>query len=250
MNRLAKATQVRIVSALVQGNSIRATVRMIGAAKNTVTKLLVDLGRACAKYQDRTLRNLPCKLIQCDEIWSFIGAKGKSTSEERKARAWRDIWTWVAIDSETKLVPSFMLGSRGAQTAKALMDDLVSRLANRVQLTTDGHRVYLNAVEEAFGSNIDYAMLVKIYGNDSEAEARYIPAERIGCARMKMHRFTKLTNASSKKVENHLWAIALHYMHYNFCRVHRTIRVTPAMEAGIADHVWTVEELVALLDSN
>lgn len=180
----------------------------------------------------------------------------------------------MAIDADTKLVPSFMVGTRGSYTAKSFMDDLASRLANRVQLTTDGHRVYLQAVEEAFGSEIDYAMLVKLYGNDSESDSRYSPAECIGCQtvgitgrpdpahistsyverqnltmRMKMRRFTRLTNAFSKKVENHMWAIALHYMHYNFCRVHQTLRVTPAMEAGITDHVWSLEEVASLLDS-
>jgi IS1 family transposase len=184
-----------------------------------------------------------------------------------------DVWTWVAIDPDTKLVPSFMVGTRGAETAKAFMDDLASRLANRVQLTTDGHRVYLQAVEDAFGVAIDYAMLVKLYANDAESETRYSPAECIGSReigvtgrpdpkhistshverqnlsmRMGMRRFTRLTNAFSKKIDNHFWAIELYYMHYNFCRIHKSLRVTPAMEAGIADHVWSIEELVSLLD--
>jgi len=275
MNRLNDQERAKIIASLVEGNSLRATARMCDVAFNTVLKLLPQIGGACADYQDRMLCNLTCKRIQCDEIWSFVGAKEKNTSEGKKAEGWGDVWTWVAIDPDTKLVPSFMVGDRGAHTAKLFMDDLASRLASRVQLTTDGHRVYLNAVENAFGNDVDYAMLVKLYGNDSESETRYSPAECIGCQRvgivgrpnlrhistshverqnltmrMKMRRFTRLTNAFSKKIENHIWAIALHYMHYNFCRIHKTLRVTPAMEAGIADHVWSIEELVALLDSS
>ncbi|MGH9747224.1 MAG: IS1 family transposase [Candidatus Acidiferrales bacterium] len=273
MNTLSKQRRAAVIGSLVEGNSVRATVRMTGVAKDTVLRLLVSLGRACLDYQDRALRNLPCKRIQCDEIWSFVGAKEKNASEEKKARGWGDIWTWVALDADTKLVPSFMVGTRGSETAKIFMDDLASRLASRVQLTTDGHRVYLNAVEGAFGSGVDYAMLVKLYGNDGESEKRYSPAECIGCQsvgvtgrpdpkhisssfverqnltmRMKMRRFTRLTNAFSKKAENHFWAIALHYMHYNFCRIHQSLRVTPAMEAGVSDHVWSIEEVVDLLD--
>jgi IS1 family transposase len=275
MNKLNSAKQAQIISALVEGNSLRATARMCDVAFNTVLKLLPEIGRACLEYQDKALRQLPCKRIQCDEIWSFVGAKEKNTSAEKKAEGWGDVWTWVAIDPDTKLVPSFMVGSRGARTAKMFMDDLASRLANRVQLTTDGHRAYLQAVEGAFGSEIDFAMLIKLYGNDAEPETRYSPAECIGTQtvgisgrpdpkhistsfverqnltmRMKMRRFTRLTNAFSKKAENHLWAIALHYMHYNFCRVHQSLRVTPAMEAGITDHVWTIDEMVSLLTAS
>jgi IS1 family transposase len=274
MNKLNKEKRTQIISALVEGNSLRATARMCDVAFNTVLKLLPVIGAACLEYQDKALRNLTCKRIQCDEIWSFVGSKEKNTTPEKKAQGWGDIWTWVAIDADTKLVPTFMVGTRGARTAKSFMDDLAGRLANRVQLTTDGHRVYLQAVEDAFGSEIDYAMLVKMYGNDAESETRYSPAECIGCQtvgitrrpdplhistsfverqnltmRMRMRRFTRLTNAHSKKVENHLWAIALHYMHYNFCCVHQTLRVTPAMAAGVTDHVWEVEEIIALLDS-
>jgi len=248
---------------------------MTGVAKDTVLKLLVNIGHACVSYQDKALRNLTSKRIQCDEIWSFCYAKDKNVpADKRGTFGYGDVWTWVAIDPDTKLVASFMVGTRGAQTAKAFMDDLASRLANRVQLTTDGHRVYLQAVEDAFGNDIDYAMLVKLYGHDSEPDTRYSPAECIGCReigitgrpnpkhistshverqnltmRMSMRRFTRLTNAFSKKVDNHLWAIALHYMHYNFCRVHQTLRVTPAMEAGVADHVWSLEEVAGLLDA-
>jgi IS1 family transposase len=248
---------------------------MCDVAFNTVLKLLPEIGRACMEYQDNVLRNLTCNRIQCDEIWSFCYAKDKNVPEEKRGiLGYGDVWTWVAIDPDTKLVASFTVGSRGAQTAKAFMDDLASRLANRVQLTTDGHRVYLKAVEDAFGEDIDYAMLVKLYGNDSEPESRYRPAECIGCReigvmdrpdpkhistshierqnltmRMGMRRFTRLTNAFSKKVDNHFWAIALHYMHYNFCRIHKSLRVTPAMEAGITDHVWSIEEIADLLES-
>lgn len=273
MNRLPPEKRTQILGLLVEGNSLRATTRLADVSINTVTKLLVDIGKACLEYQDKAIRNLTSKRIQCDEIWSFVGAKEKNTSPEKKtAEGWGDVWTWVAIDADTKLVPSFMVGSRGAETAKFFMDDLAARLANRVQLTTDGHRVYLQAVENAFGSEIDYAMLVKIYGHDAASDTKYSPAECIGCQRvgitgrpdpahistsfverqnltmrMKMRRFTRLTNAFSKKLENHLYAIALHYMHYNFCRVHQTLRVTPAMEAGVTDHIWSVEEVVGLL---
>lgn len=258
---------------LVEGGSLRTTTRLADVSINTVTKLLVDAGQACLKYQDETLRNLTSKRIQCDEIWSFVGAKEKNERAEKKAEGWGDIWTWVAIDPDTKLVPSFMVGSRGAGTAKLFMDDLAARLANRVQLTTDGNRVYLNAVEEAFGSNVDYTMLVKIYGNDSEAETRYSPSERFGCEtggitgrpkreristghverqnltmRMGMRRFTRLTNGLSKKADNYASMIAIHFMHYNFSRIHKTLRITPAMAAGLADHVWSMEELILLLE--
>lgn len=275
MNRLSIEKRARIINALVEGNSIRSTARMCDVAFNTVLKLLPEIGRACLDYQDKVFRNLTCKRMQCDEIWSFCYAKEKNVPADKKGQfGYGDVWTWVAIDPETKLVPTFMVGSRGARTAKRFMDDLASRLANRVQLTTDGHRAYLEAVEEAFGSDVDYAMLVKLYGADSEPDTRYSPAECIGCReiaiagrpdpkhvstshverqnlsmRMSMRRFTRLTNAFSKKVENHTWAIALYYMYYNFCRIHQTLRVTPAMEAGIADHVWSLEEVAALLES-
>jgi IS1 family transposase len=275
MNRLNKEQRIRIIASLVEGNSLRATARMCDVAFNTVLKLLPEIGQACAEYQDKALRNLTCKRIQCDEIWSFCYAKEKNVPADVRGQfGFGDVWTWVAIDADTKLVASFMVGNRGSQTAKRFMDDLASRLANRVQLTTDGHRVYLTAVEHAFGANVDYAMLVKLYGNDAESESRYSPAECIGCqtvgitgkpdpkhistsfverqnltVRMMMRRFTRLTNAFSKKIDNHVWAIALHYMHYNFCRVHQTLRVTPAMEAGITDHVWTVGEIVGLLET-
>lgn len=275
MNRLSVQQRTQIITALVEGNSLRATARMCDVVFNTVLKLVPQIGQACMEYQDKALRNLTCKRIECDEIWSFCYAKDKNVPEDKKGVfGFGDVWTWVAIDPDTKLVASYTVGTRGAQTAKAFMDDLASRLANRVQLTTDGHRVYLQAVEDAFGKDIDYAMLVKLYGEDQKADTRYSPAECIGCReigimghpdpehistshverqnltmRMSMRRFTRLTNAFSKKVDNHFWSIALHYMHYNFCRIHKTLRVTPAMEAGITDHVWSIGELADLLET-
>ena len=272
MNRLPIQKRTQILGLLVEGNSLRATSRLADVSINTVTKLLVDLGVACSQYHDEHVNNLRLRYIQCDEIWAFCYAKDKNVPEDKRGIfGYGDVWTWVAIDAETKLVPSFMIGTRGAQTAKAFMDDLASRLANRVQLTTDGHRVYLQAVEDAFGNDIDYAMLVKLYGNDAEAETRYSPAECIGCKeigitgrpdpkhistsyverqnltmRMNMRRFTRLTNAFSKKVENHFAMVAIHFMHYNFARIHKTLRVTPAMAAGITDHVWSLEEIAHL----
>ena len=274
MNRLSTAKRAQIVSCLVEGNSIRATCRITGAAKNTVTKLLRDLGCACREYQHRTLRDLPCERIQCDEIWSFCYAKQKNVPEGKRGQfGYGDVWTWTALCADTKLVPSFCLGTRDADTGYVFMQDLASRLRGRVQLTTDGHKAYLSAVEEAFGADVDYAMLVKLYGTENAGEARYSPAKCKGCRRdaitgspdenhvstsfverqnltmrMSMRRFTRLTNAFSKKVENLEHAVALHFMHYNFARIHQTLRVTPAMEAGVSDHVWSLEEIVGLLD--
>jgi IS1 family transposase len=276
MNRLPLTKRTQILGMLVEGNSLRATSRLADVSINTVTKLLVDTGEACAEYQDKALRNLTCKRIQCDEIWSFCYSKEQNVpANKRGVFGYGDVWTWVALDADTKLVPAFMVGTRGAETAHRFMNDLASRLANRVQQTTDGHRVYLTAVENAFGADIDYAMLVKIYGGDSANDTRYSPPECIGCQtvgvtgrpdpmhvstsfverqnltmRMSMRRFTRLTNAFSKKVENHVWMLALHYMHYNFCRIHKTLRVTPAMAASISDHVWEIEEIAKLLESN
>ena len=273
MNKLSTDERTRVVACLVEGNSIRATSRMTNVARNTVSKLLVDLGTTCSEYQDKTLKNLSCKRIQCDEIWSFIGAKEKNTSDEKKAQGWGDAWTWVALDPDTKLIPCWFVGTRDAGAAYHFIHDLKERLANRVQLTTDGHRAYLSAVEDAFGAEVDYAMLVKIYGNAPEGgEVRYSPAVCMGARkaaisgtpnfkhvstshverqnltmRMSMRRFTRLTNGFSKKVENHEHSLAIHYMYYNFGRIHQSLRVTPAMEAGIADHVWTLAELINLL---
>ena len=269
MNKLNRTRQAQVIAALVEGNSIRATERMTGVAKHTILKLIKDVGIASADYQDRVLVNLKCKRIQCDEIWQFCYAKSKNVPADKQGKfGYGDVWTWVAIDADTKLVPAFMTGKRDLQTARIFIDDLKSRLANRVQLTTDGLRVYLDAVEGAFGSEVDYAMLVKLY-ESSQQEARYSPAVCVSCEqkavmgkpdpkhvstsyverqnltmRMSMRRFTRLTNGFSKKVENHAYAVAIHYMHYNFCRIHQTLRCTPAMEAGITDHVWTIEEML------
>jgi IS1 family transposase len=273
MNKLSTEERTRVVACLVEGNSLRATSRMTGVARNTVNKLLCDLGRACSEYQDKTLRNLSCKRVQCDEIWSFVGAKEKNASDEKKAQGWGDIWTWIAIDPQTKLIPCWFVGERHAGAAYHFMNDLAERLAHRVQLTTDGHAAYLSAVEDAFGANIDYAMLQKIYGAAPEGpQVRYSPAICMGVRkavissnpdfkhistsyverqnltmRMSMRRFTRLTNGFSKKVENHEHSLAIHYMYYNFARIHQTLRVTPAMDANISDHVWSLEEIIALM---
>jgi IS1 family transposase len=277
MNKLKIEDRARVISCLVEGSSVRATVRMTGVAKNTVSKLLVDIGRACTEYQDKAFRNLQCKRIQCDEIWSFVGSKEKNTSAEKKAKGNGDCWTWTALCPDTKLVPCWFVGTRDASAAYHFMHDLAARLATRVQMTTDGLRLYIQAAEDAFGSEIDYAQLVKIYGNEAgpgqkHAEIRYSPAQCMGARkavisgqpsykhistshterqnlsmRMGMRRFTRLTNAFSKKVENHEHAVALYFMYYNFARIHQTLRVTPAMEAGISDHVWSIEEIVNLI---
>ena len=275
MNRLTREQRVRVVAALVEGMSVRAIVRMTGVAKNTIVKLLADLGAACADYHDRHVRNVAATRVQCDEIWTFVGMKAKNVPAERKGEfGVGDVWTWVALDADSKLCVSYMLGLRDADYATEFMRDVAQRLANRVQLTTDGHRAYLEAVEEAFGGDVDYAQLVKIYGAVREGPARYSPPECIGCEkhavsgepdarhvstsfverqnltmRMSMRRFTRLTNGFSKKAANLAHNLAVHYMHYNFCRVHQSLRVTPAMHAGLADHVWEIEELAALLEA-
>jgi IS1 family transposase len=276
MNKLDTKRRAQVVAALVEGMSVRATCRLTGAAKGTVLKLLADLGTACRDYMDETLRDLPCKRIQCDEIWSFVGSKQKNVPDERRGQfGYGDVWTWTAIDADTKLVPSFHIGTRDAACAYEFMTDLASRLRHRVQLTTDGHRAYLDAVDMAFGNHqIDYAMLIKVYGAPPEGEKRYSPPECIGTdvkiiagdpdhahistsyverqnltMRMGIRRFTRLTNAFSKKVENHAHAVAIHFMHYNFARIHQTLRVSPAMEAGVTDRLWDVDDLVALLDA-
>jgi IS1 family transposase len=276
MNTLTPAKQKQVVAALVEGNSIRATVRMTGVSKNAIQRLMAKLGPACEQFQDHALRNIPCRKIQTHEIWAFCYAKQKNVPADKRGQfGFGDIWTWTSLCADTKLIVNYKIGTRGTATAYALMHDLVSRLAHRIQLTTDGHRVYADAVESAFGSDIDYAMLVKVYGDDrADREVRYSPAQYAGCRtipmsgnpkrrdistsfverqnltmRMQMRRFTRLTNAFSKKVENLGWAVSLHFMHYNFCRVHQTLRVTPAMEAGVADHVWSITEVVDLLNS-
>jgi IS1 family transposase len=273
MNKLSVERRAQIIACLVEGNSVRATCRLTHSSKDAVLKLVADAGEACLEYQREHLRGLTSRRIQCDEIWSFVYAKAKNVPAEYRGQFGKgDVWTWTAIDADTKLVPCWYVGTRGAQAAITFMRDLASRLANRVQLTTDGHRVYLNAVDAAFDRDIDYAMLVKHYASTPEGETRYSPAVCTGCEktevrgrpdpdhistsyverqnlnmRMGMRRFTRLTNAFSKKVENHGHAIALFYMYYNFARIHQTLRVTPAMEAGISDHVWSIEEIAALI---
>jgi IS1 family transposase len=272
MNQLDNRRRTQIIAALVEGCSIRATSRMVGVSKDTVMKLGVDAGVACAKYQDEVMRSLPCKRLQLDEIWSFCYSKDKNVPDEKKGIfGYGDVWTWVAIDADTKLVPSWMVGNRDAASAKVFIDDLAGRLSNRVQLTTDGHKAYLSAIEQAFGCEVDYAMLVKLYGVEQE-EVRYSPSKCLGMEtriisgspdsehistsyverqnltmRMSMRRFTRLTNAFSKKVENHAHAIALHYMHYNFARIHKTLRCSPAQEAGVTGKLWNIEDIVALI---
>jgi IS1 family transposase len=247
---------------------------MTGVAKNTIVKLLVDLGAACSNYLDEHLVNLSCKRVQVDEIWSFCYAKAKNVTPEIAAKNpfAGDVWTWVAIDADTKLIPSWIVGPRDGVTARIFVNDLARRLANRIQLTSDGLSVYLAAVEKAFHGEVDYAMLQKIYNDTTEGQKRYSPAECIGCEkkiidgypdpahistsyierqnltmRMSMRRFTRLTNAFSKKIENHVAMVALHVMHYNYVRIHQTLRVTPAMEAGISNHAWDIQEIVSLM---
>ena len=275
MNRLSLKDRAQILSLLVEGNSLRSVTRITGRSINTVTKLLVDLGTACADFQDNALRNLPCKRVQVDEIWSFVYSKQKNTPPNIRGLGRGDVYTWVAIDADTKLVPSWLVGTRDADYAKAFIGDLAGRLDNRVQLTSDGHKAYLSAVEDAFGSEVDYSMLVKLYGaaEGGQQERRYSSGHCTGTItgavsgdpdpvhvstsyverqnltmRMGMRRFTRLTNGFSKKVENHAHAIAIHYMHYNFGRIHKSLRVTPAMEANVSGHVWTLEEIAKLAD--
>jgi IS1 family transposase len=272
--RLSQEKRSAVVAALVEGNSLRSTARMTGVAINTVMKLLADLGAACDRYQRETLVNLRCKRLQCDEIWSFVYAKERNAPQGMKdAGKAGDMWTWTAMDADSKLIVSWLVGGRDAGYATVFMEDVASRLATRIQLTTDGHKAYLEAVEGAFGMDVDFAQLVKLYGEAPEGQRRYSPPICTGCKRtaisgnpdpahvstsyverqnltmrMSMRRFTRLTNAFSKKAENHEAAIALYTLYYNFGRVHQTLRVTPAMEAGVADHVWSLAEIVALLD--
>jgi IS1 family transposase len=273
MNRLDPARRAQVVRCLVEGNSIRSTVRMTGVAKNTVAKLLVELGAACTVFMDGAMRDLPCKRIQCDEIWSFVYAKEKNVTEQiAEKQVAGSVWTWTAIDADSKLIPCWLIGKRDAGCATEFMQDLAARLANRVQLTTDGLKVYLNAIIDAFADDIDYAILHKVYGNERPDAARYSPATCIGCEkqevlgnpdakhvstsyveranlsmRMSMRRFTRLTNAFSKKLENHAAMVAVYFTWYNFGRRHQTLGTSPAIAAGIANHVWSVDEMVGLL---
>lgn len=273
MNRLGTARRTAVVKCLIEGMSIRSTVRITGVAKNTVAKLLVELGAACTVYMDGAMRELPCKRIQCDEIWSFVYAKEKNVTEEiAEKRIAGSVWTWTAIDADTKLIPCWLIGKRDAGCATEFMMDLAGRLSNRVQLTTDGLKVYLNAVIDAFAGDIDYTILHKVYGADVPGEARYSPAQCIGCEKnpmignpddkhvstsyveranlsmsMSMRRFTRLTNAFSKKIENHAASVAIYFTWYNFGRVHQTLKTTPAIKAGLTSRTWSVEDMVNLL---
>jgi IS1 family transposase len=277
MNKLSLDRQAQTIKVLCEGNSIRSTARITGTAVNTVVKLLREVGAACLDYQNEVMNNLPCKKLQCDEIWSFVYSKAKNVPDQHKGEfGYGDVWTFTAIDADTKLVPSWLVGQRNVDNAKDFISDLAARLANRVQLTTDGHKMYLEAVESAFGSEIDFAQLIKLYGPQPEAEKRYSPAQCIGAEkqiiqgkpdkkdistsyverqnlsmRMGMRRFTRLTNAFSKKLENHVLALSLYFMHYNFARVHKTLANpyprTPAMAADIANHVWSISDIVNLI---
>jgi IS1 family transposase len=273
MNKLDQESRAKVLELLCEGMSIRAVTRVSGASKNTVAKLLSDAGRACADYHDRHVRNLKSKRIQMDEIWSFVYAKNDNVKRAKNAPASAgDAWTWTAIDADSKLLVSWLVGQRNTDSALRFVDDLKSRLSNRVQLTSDGHRPYLIAVDTVFGSEVDYAMLRKIYGADPVGEKRYSPAICIGAKkrritgkpnpkhistsfaeranltmRMHMRRFTRLTNAFSKKVENHVAAVALHTMYYNFVRVHQTLKITPAMAAGVTDRLWEISDIVKVL---
>lgn len=276
MNQLSRAERAQIIRALVEGNSLRSVSRMTGFARNTISTLLVQVGRAASEYQDRVLRDLPSTRIECDEIWAFVGMKNKSIPEERRGeQGIGDVWTYTAIDPDTKLVPAWLVGNRDVADARAFIADLAPRLRNRIQLTTDGHKPYIEAVEATFGGRIDYAMLVKEYGNDASEDRRFSPpvvlSERVMVMagapdptkistsyverqnltmRMGMRRFTRLTIGFSKKVENHAAMVSLHFLYYNFGRPHGSLgkNVTPAMAAGVADHVWTCDEIAGMLD--
>lgn len=275
MNKLSTKERAQILSVLCEGMGINATSRVTDASKNTILKLLADAGEACALYQDEMHKNLALTRIECDEIWSFVGMKQKNVPADLKGVfGFGDVYTWTAIDAETKLVPCWHVGTRGAESANHFISDLASRLTHRVQLTTDGHKAYLNAVEDAFGANIDFAQLIKLYGNggNQKDDTRYSPAECTGIEkkpiegnpdpdlistsyverqnltmRMHMRRFTRLTNAFSKKVENHMHAISLYFMFYNYCKIHKSLRITPAMAAGLTDHVWELTDIVNLI---
>ncbi len=273
MNRLDSQTRAQVINCLIEGCSIRATVRMTGVSKKTVMRLLVEVGEVCADFQSRVFRNLRSKRLQLDEMWAWIYCKDKNRTEEiaRKHPDAGDVWLWVCVDADTKLVPSWRLGQRDLVTAKDFVEDIAKRVKGRVQITTDALRTYLNVIEDAFGGECDYAQLHKIYGAPHENETRYSPAKCIGCemkevngrpdpkhvstsfverqnwtVRTNMRRYTRLSNGFSRKLENHAAATALNYFAYNFIKIHRTLRISPAMAAGISDRLWSVEDLVAL----
>ena len=275
MKILPKHKRVLILNMLVEGSSMRSISRVADVSINTVTKLLVDAGEACADYHDRAVRNVAVKRVQCDEIWAFCYAKEKNVERAKKPpEGAGDVWTWTGIDSDSKLILAYEIGDRSGATAAEFMKDLQGRLANWVQLTTDGYRAYLEAVEETFGAAVDYAQLVKLYGDSEESEKRYSPAECTGIRktpimgspeeahistshierhnlsmRMGMRRFTRLTNAFSKKLENHLHSCSLYAVHFNFCRIHSSLDVSPAMEAGISDTLHDVDWIVSLIEA-
>ena len=275
MNKLSTAERAKILHLLCEGSSIRAISRVTGASKITITKLLVDAGKACAAYHDEYVRDVAAKRIQCDEIWSFCYAKQKNVADAKAApEGAGDVWTWTALDADSKLIISYLVGGRDAEYARGFMDDVADRLANRVQLTTDGHKAYLEAVEGAFGGDVDFAQLVKLYGPTPAPAGRYSPAECTGIKktriegrpdekhvstsyverqnltmRMHMRRFTRLTNGFSKKIENHAYAVALHMMYYNFVKMHGKLRCSPAMAAGIETRLWEIGDIVGLVEA-
>jgi len=275
-NVLDTSKRAQILSMMVEGMSMRSISRVVGVSINTVTKLLIEAGSACAEYHDNTVRNVKADRIQCDEIWSFVAAKQKNVKTMKApVEGAGDVWTWTALDADSKMIVSYLVGGRDARYANAFMDDVAARLANRVQMTTDGHKAYLEAIEGAFGADVDYAQLIKMYGNAPEsAKGRYSPAECTGIKkravdgdpdhkhistsyvermnlniRMGNRRFTRLTNAFSKKIDNHLNMLSLYFVHYNFCRIHKTLRVSPAMAAGVSDTLHDVEWIVGLIDA-
>ena len=275
MNRLSREKQKMILSLLVEGISERAISRTVDVSPNTVSKLLVDAGNACANFHDKAVRGVKSKRVQCDEVWSFCNAKQKNVESAKAApQEAGDVWNWAALDSDSKLIISYTVGDRSGATALEFMHDLKDRLANRVQLTTDGHGAYLNAVEDTFGADIDYAQLVKLYGEDSQKAKRYSPAKFNGALknrisgnpkrrsistshverhnltiRMSLRRFTRLTNAFSKKIEHHIHSLSLYFVYYNFCRIHKTLQVPPAMEAGLTARLWEIEGIVDLIEA-
>ena len=274
MNKLPVEKRATILKMLMHGSSIRSISEITDASANTISKLLIDAGKACSAYHDATVRNVNSKRVQVDEIWSFTYAKAKNVARAKAApEGAGDTWTWTALDADAKLIVSWLVGGRDAGYATEFMQDLAGRLANRVQLTSDGLNVYLSAVEDAFGADIDYAMLVKHYGDAPEGQRRYSPAVCTGATkkpvtgdpddahistsyverqnltmRMSMRRYTRLTNAFSKKLENHIHSVAIHFMYYNFVRIHGSLRVAPAMAAGVTDQLWSIEDMIGLLD--
>jgi len=278
MNKLPKHKRTTILNLLVEGASMRSTARITGVSLNTVAKLLLDAGNACFKYHDETVQNVRARKVQVDEIWSFCYAKAKNVERAKNAPSSAgDVWTWTALDSDSKMILAYEVGDRSGWTAMAFLDNLKERLAGHIQLTSDGHNVYLEAVEAVFAGDVDYAQLVKMYGTsegNTDPERRYSCGECIGTKqrrrmgnpdmsqvstshverhnltmRMSMRRFTRLTNAFSKRIEKHIAMLALYFVYYNFCRIHKSLRTSPAMAAGITDKLRDVEWIVDLIDA-